>query len=212
MKLTRAILACLILLTLSLCVNVAVAQKFKLPFRSSKSAVNTNQRMELDQSDGPWLIMCASFVGHEGEIQADNLVRELRDKYRLKAFNYKHQFDFSDSIEGIGWEVVDLGDKKDIIRKRMKTAGDSHFEEIAVLVGNFPSVEHAQAQKTLAQIKSLHPESLANFDASRGTSQQLRVWREMVKRASADSENNAKGPLSAAFLLPNPLLPEEIAC
>ncbi len=210
MKLSKATLTCLIVLTISLCANIAMAQKFKLPFRSSAATPgDSDERVELDQSDGPWLIMCASFVGDEGKVQAENLARELREKYRLKAFTYKHQFNFSDTVEGIGWEVVEQNGKKDIIPKRMKPAGDSQVEEIAVLVGNYPSVEHAQAQKTLAQIKTLHPESLANFDVNRGTSQQLRVWREMVKRASADSEGNVKGPLSAAFLLPNPLLPDE---
>lgn len=211
MKLSRATFTCLIMstLTFSLCINVAVAQKFKLPFRSSAANSARDDRMELNQGDGPWLIMCASFVGDEGKVQAENLARELREKYRLKAFTYKHEFNYSDTIEGIGWEVVEQNGKKGIIPKRMKPAGESQVEEIAVLVGDFPSVENGQAQKTLAQIKTLQPESLANFDASRGTSQQLRVWREMVKRASTESENKVKGPLGSAFLLPNPLLPDE---
>ena len=50
-----------------LTVEVAHAQ-LKLPFRSSRTS--TSQTPGLTQTDGPWLIMCASFVGEQGEKQA----------------------------------------------------------------------------------------------------------------------------------------------
>lgn len=209
MKISNASFACLVFLTLAFCADVVVAQKFKLPFRSSKADSNSSQRLSLSQNDGPWLIMCASFVGDDGPRQANNLAQELRQKYRLKAYTYRHEFDFAQNHQGIGWEVTKVGGKEDIIPKRMKTKRDIQFEEIAVLVGDFPSVDHSHAQKTLKNIKAIQPESLANFDAERGTSQKLRMWREIVKKANPDSEAAGKGPLSAAFLLPNPLLPDE---
>ena len=211
MKTVKASSVCLVILAVAVFANDAVAQKskFQLPFRKSKPTAESEQGIELSQSCGPWLIMCASFVGEEGERQAENLVKELRSKIRVECLHFRHRFDFAEDIEGIGWEVVDIQGRKDIVPKRMKPAGDNHFEEIAVLVGNFPTVEDSRAQKTLKQIKLLQPDSLANFDPNRGSSQRLRLYREIVGRVSTDSESKAKGPLRAAFLLPNPMLPDE---
>ena len=204
-KPASVLIACMLLASFSL--EADAQNKFRLPFGKSRKTENT--RLELQQTDGPWLIMCASFVGDEGEHQAKNLVRELRQKHNLNAFIYRHRFEFGNQLQGIGWEVVDSGGQKDIRPKRMKPAGESEIEEIAVLVGNFSNVEDSRAQKTLHQIKMLHPSSLANFDPNRGSSQQLRVYREVVRRVSTDAEDKLKGPLSAAFLLPNPMLPNE---
>ena len=87
--------------------------KFRLPFGKSRKTENT--RLELQQTDGPWLIMCASFVGDEGEHQAKNLVRELRQKHNLNAFIYRHRFEFGNQLQGIGWEVVDSGPAEAIV-------------------------------------------------------------------------------------------------
>ena len=98
-----------------------------------------------------------------GNGKAENLVQELRTKYHLNAYTYRHRFDFSQNVQGIGWEVVDVEGRKDIIPKQMKHAKSNHFEEIAVLVGDFPTVEDSRAQKTLKQIKMLQPNSLAQL-------------------------------------------------
>ena len=68
------------LFVVSLTVEVANAQ-LKLPFRSSRQSAT--QTTGLAQNDGPWLIMCASFVGEQGEQQARLLASELR-QHKLK--------------------------------------------------------------------------------------------------------------------------------
>ena len=156
---------------------------------------------------GPWLIMCASFVGEEGMAQAKRLASELRDK-NLNAKIFSHRFDFGENIEGKGWEVYEENGKNNIRRQRMKPAAGSGVEEVAVLVGDFPNVADARAQSLLKQIKQFYPQSLANYDPDQGDSQTLRGWRETTVRMNA-TETKSKGPLRYAFLLPNPLLPDE---
>ena len=112
--------------------------------------------------------MCASFVGEEAEIQALTLARELRTSLRgnagLDAFIYRHRFDFSDSLEGIGYDTTEgtrLADGSVIAKRKQMTANNADaFEEIAVVVGAFPTVEDARAQQTLQQIKYMMPQSL----------------------------------------------------
>ena len=58
---------------------------------------------ELDERAGPWLIMCASFVGEDAEAQSQNLIRELAQN-GLNAYQYRHRFDYSQSIRGLGFD------------------------------------------------------------------------------------------------------------
>ena len=88
-------------------------------------------------------------------------------------------------------------------------AGADRFEEIAVLVGDFPSIDDARAQRTLEKIKALKVASIMEFDPHSDEGQRLRFYRELVKRVSKNDEIKTKGPLRAAFLLTNPMLPDE---
>ncbi len=182
--------------------------QLKLPFRSSPKS--DTQTTGLAQKDGPWLIMCASFVGEQGEKQARLLASELR-QHKMKAYIYRHTFDFTEPVEGIGWkEHTDAeGDAYKAVPKKMKMAGAERFEEIAVLVGDFPTIDDARAQRALEKIKSLNVASIMEFDPHSDQGQRLRFYRELAKTVSKNDEIKSKGPLRAAFLLPNPMLPDE---
>lgn len=195
------------LFVVSMTVEVANAQ-LKLPFRSSRQSAS--QTTGLAQNDGPWLIMCASFVGEQGEQQARLLATELR-QHKLKTYIYRHTFDFTEPVEGIGWKehTNEDGDAYHAVPKKMKVAGADRFEEIAVLVGDFPSIDDARAQRTLEKIKALKVASIMEFDPRSDEGQRLRFYRELVKRVSNNDEIKTKGPLRAAFLLTNPMLPDE---
>lgn len=214
MKSAKLIVVVLVLL--SMVSQDANGQRFKLPFGKSKSADQEQQSTQLTQRAGPWLIMCTSFVGEDGRQQARRLARELREKYKLTTYVYSHEFDFAADVasKGRGWEVYEVGNEKKVRRAQMKPAGESQFEEIAVLVGDFASVEDAKAQKLLAQIKTLQPESMA-YDVQQAVNDpnlagsRLRAWRDFSKLRSDDPKDKLKGPMKAAFMMPNPLLPDE---
>jgi hypothetical protein len=83
----------------------------------------------------------------------------------------------------------------------MRYANAAQVLEVAVLVGDFASCEDPRAQKTLAKVKTLQPESLA------GNAGKTRSFSDF--RAMAGLDKTQKGPLHLAFMIPNPLLPED---
>ena len=182
-------LFCLIVVSL-LSVEVS-AQGFRLPFSNNKTRTAENNGVQLTQRAGPWLIMCASFSGENGSQQAIRLAQELRQSHRLNAYVYRHNRDISQEVQGkaMGFDVVKVGGQEQLRPAQMKLAAGDTVEEIAVLVGDFSSLEDAVAQRTLAKIKAVHPSTMAEFDSN--------------------PDSKTRGPLKAAFLMPNPLLPEE---
>ncbi len=210
------------LIVVSMVCTNANGQIFKkLPFGKTKT-VDAQGSIELTQKAGPWLIMCASFTGDDGRQQAVRLTRELRESYKIKAYIYSHQFDFAAEVKdkGLGWQgPKDKNDRPTAEEQRrrpkqMRPAGESRFEEIAVLVGDFASVEDSRAQKALAEIKTLQPKTMISYDPAQALADQslagsrLRAWRDFAD-SSNDGSGKAKGPLRAAFLMPNPMLPDE---
>lgn len=193
-------------MVLIFCSSDGYSQKLKLPFRKSKNSRDNVQ--ELKSNHGPWLIMCASFSGDSAEQDARRLAMELQ-RNRLQSYLYRAKFDYSGSFGGMGWSKHERPDQK-MQQKKMKVANRPVVEEVAVLVGDFSSIDSSKAQKTLQLIKTIQPESLNTAQKSTmESSQSLREWRDYFKRISKTQEQKTKGPLGAAFLIANPLLPDE---
>jgi len=167
-----------------------------LPFR--KIEADPHQQYRLAESNGPWLVMAATFSGEGAERQAHDLVVELRRDFHLEAYTHEMTFDFSN----------DLRDPRSGRLRGHYHAGD-RLREVAVLVGNFPTVDDGKAEKTLQTIKYATP---ATLDVKRngGTTQNLSALRRFVSSLYAPgSEQRQKGPMGKAFLTTNPMLPKE---
>ena len=166
-------------------------------------AADPNADYRITEEEGPWLIMAATFSGEGAEEQAEELVLELRKRYKLKAYLHEMSFDFSESTKGRG-----IDRHGDSIRMRYRRDGKMH--EIAVLVGNFPSVEHGGVQRTLSKIKTLRPRALSLDRDRKQTNQSLAALRRVQTAILPDGhENKKKGPMGKAFITRNPLLPRE---
>ncbi|MCA9148795.1 MAG: hypothetical protein KDA92_05830 [Planctomycetales bacterium] len=163
--------------------------------RGTKSA-----SFELTEKSGPWLIYTASFAGEGAELEAHALATELRDRYHLSAYVHSHEFDFTDEVEGIGFNM-------DRTPKRMRYDKAGSFEEFAVLVGDFSSVDDTDLQKTLSRIKYAQPECLSK--SGEKTTRRFAGLREFQRRINQDDKKKRKGPLRTAFATPNPMLPRE---
>jgi hypothetical protein len=170
-----------------------------VPFR--KVEADPNESYELTESHGPWMIMCASFAGPNAEKQAHELALELRSEHKLEAYVFKHHFDFTQAERGLGFDKYGAP-------KRMRPINGAKFDEYAVLVGNFHSVDQPDLEKTRDLIKRLKPAAL---DLSRGNelNQRYAGWREAVRRVSSLAKGKQKGPMGHAFVTKNPLLPDE---
>jgi hypothetical protein len=222
MKVPNCSIVAVVIMTIAFA-SFQQAQAQDYPALPFKRAANSANSMKLTESVGPWLIMCYSFSGEDGAQQAQLLAAELRKTHKLNAYTYTHRFDLTDKIKNnalIGTEYVRLpngdvalgSDGKPMLRdENLVPASNANIAETAVLVGSFSSVEDERAQKVLAKIKKLapktlaggDPDALANDDSLAGGT--LEFYRKSVNRSRGRQAN----ALSNAFLLPNPLLPED---
>ncbi len=158
------------------------------------------KRYELSEQAGPWLIFAASFAGEGSAEDAHELMLELRKKHKLPAYIHSQQFDFTQQVQGIGINP-------DMTPKQMRYDKAGVFEEYAVLVGDFVSVDDPDLQKTLKELKYARPECLSNLDQRK--TQRFAGLRELQRRITRDRSRQSKGPMGNAFAVPNPLLPSE---
>jgi hypothetical protein len=144
-------------------------------------------------TNGPWMIVATVFHGDQAEEKARELVLELRKKHKLEAYTHSQVFDYTQGVRGRG--IDKYGNPK-----VMKYAQDQAVKEVAVLVGNFASVEDDRATETLKKIKSLDPAALKNGDGDDQVFGELRRAVNMKRK---------KGPMGGAFIASNPVLPPE---
>lgn len=158
-------------------------------------AVDPQAMYPLAEGDGPWLVLATTFRGEGAREDARRLVQELRGRHKLKAHTHEKSFDYTGNTRGLGLNP-------DGTPKKMRFAKAEQVVEVAVLVGDFASFDDPRGQKMLARVKSLQPESLTGGS---GKSQSFSDFRRMM----GFDRNAAKGPMHLAFIIPNPLLPED---
>lgn len=193
--------------------------QIRLPFRGNQQQAQRpidSDGLMLNERCGPWLIMCASFSGDAGERKAENLAEELRRQHGMKAYVYKHVFDHTEKLISSAiptWSIDENSNSEHhVVQTKMKPATDSRFEEYAVLVGDFPSVEDARAQRMLKKIKALSSDSidasLTGAKESGLSAERIRQWRHQPENLP-EHLAETKSVLGAAFLMANPTLPDE---
>jgi hypothetical protein len=157
--------------------------------------------LALTQNNGPWLIVAASFSGNGAEKQASALAEELRRDFRLTA--YVHQMSFKFGGENPGQGIDNYGAPT----RRHYRRGDE-TREIAVLIGDFPSIDDPDGQAALNRIKTLQPQAL-NVDAKETAQSmaQVRMFEDALKEKFGKGKK--RGPMGQAFFTRNPLLPRE---
>ncbi|HEY2895313.1 MAG TPA: hypothetical protein VGJ16_13905 [Pirellulales bacterium] len=172
-----------------------------VPFK--KVEADPKKSYELEEAHGPWMILAATFAGPTAEQQSQDLVLELRQRFRLEAYTFRQSFDFSKPLPSE--EVISYSRYGG--KRRMRYRNNYKFDEIAVLVGNFPSVNDSQLEKTLQQIKYAKPDTL-DPAKRQDSSQRLLGARTIYQMISTNPAKKSKGPMGAAFVTRNPLLPE----
>lgn len=167
----------------------------------AKAPVPRGGDYDLTQEHGPWLIVAASFSGEGAEEQSRTLADELRARYQLPA--YVHEMNFKLGADAPGRGLDEYGAP---VRRRFRR-GDE-VRELAVLVGDFSSIDDPDAQQTLERIKSLEPNAL-NVDAAETAQSMAEVRRLEDAMLEKLGKSRKRGPMSQAFFTRNPLLPRE---
>lgn len=191
-----------ILLTFSYEIEAAHPSVFNI-FRASSSAEQvTDAELELKAEHGPWLILAKSFVGEESKQNAQELAKELRQKYRLDAYVLPKRFDYSQSVPGSGIEANGQ-------QKRMKYINDQKFDVYGVLIGDFDSFDNPKIKETLERIKKIDHQSLTGKDDSNTRESTVSAYKRWLRKNSESSQSKPNGPFAGAFVTRNPLLPED---
>ncbi|HEY5315201.1 MAG TPA: hypothetical protein VIK18_21900 [Pirellulales bacterium] len=155
----------------------------------------------LTDAQGPWLVMALTFTGPEAQQQAQELVYELRSVWKLPAYTHQMNFDFG---HGAGRGVDKYGAPLKMRYRRTQAS------EVAVLVGDYPTADDPEAQKTLKRLKYMVPDCMNPEKLKReGRSPPPAAWRWVVEHTKNANPNQRKGPMGQAFIVANPLLPDE---
>jgi hypothetical protein len=168
--------------------------------RFSRKSPAPADDLNITEKSGPWMILAASFAGQGAEEDARVLARELRKRYRLRAYLHRKAFDFTHTVPGLGLDRTGA-------QKRMRYHTDGAFQEVAVLVGDYSSIDDPRLRKQLNVIKSAHPESLA-LESDTDTTLRFAGLRQWQRRLTG-AGNDDRGPMAKAFVTRNPLIPRE---
>ena len=203
MTLARTFAISLVVISTLITTQTANAQK-KNPFGFAslrRVESDPNRAYELTESHGPWMIVATTFAGPGAPEEATELVLELRRRFKLPAYIYHKNYDFTDSVQGRGFDRY--GEPK-----KMRYKQNYKFDEYAVLVGDFPAIDDPALQRTLKALKTCHPTCLQT-GTQKATTQRLVEIRGYLRRHSKNPEQKKKGRLGQAFVSRNPLLPQE---
>jgi hypothetical protein len=95
-------------------------------------------------------------------------------------------------------------------RKRMRYSSGGTFNEIAVLVGDYVSLDDPQLKKHLRLIKYATPNALSRGGQRGSTTLRFAGLRELQRRIVGNKEKRERGPMGKAFATRNPILPREM--
>ncbi|MEQ8784677.1 MAG: hypothetical protein RIC55_00185 [Pirellulaceae bacterium] len=166
-----------------------------IPFR--RIEVDPLNWYELEEEQGPWMVLATTFRGERAMYQAHDLVLELRKRYRLPAYLHARQFDFTQPERGLGVTA-------DGRPKTMRYRNAKKVVEVAVLVGEFESIDDPRAQRLLETIKHARPECMEPILHGRTNDEILLMRARYLTNFDPD-----KGPMRQAILTPNPMLPDD---
>lgn len=169
-----------------------------IPFK--RIEVDDKKSYEIGEQNGPWMVYATSFAGERAEQQAHDLVMELRRQFKMPAYIHKQHYDFSQPVDGLGFNRY--GEVK-----KMRHVSAREFDEVAVMVGNFTAIDDPKLQDTLNKIKYLRPAVLDPKD-KKSSYQRFGGLRYLQRLVHPDEEQRTKGPMGNAFATRNPVLPE----
>lgn len=188
----------LVALFVGLTTSSATAEPWNGILSLNKVEADSSKTYKLQEADGPWLILATTFSGNGGSEQANELVLELRKRYKLSAYVHDMSLELD---KDTGARGVDKYNRP--IQWKYRRGNQLH--EIAVLVGHFSDVNDPGGKTALQKLKYMTPECLS-VEKRGKTNQTLAGCRAFMKKILVSgNEKKKKGPMGKAFLVPNPL-------
>lgn len=180
-----------------------------------RSAAATEEKLALQAEHGPWHILAMTLSGDDAESKSIALAKELRTLLHTNVYIHRKEFDHSQPLAQASARLT-YSDKQSIYTKRVRHANAVRENSFAVLVGDFSSADDPRIAEMLKRVKTAHPACLSTKEGEKPTAEELKTkdanWLIAAKRRlmwQKDEESAKKGPMGAAFVTRNPLLPDD---
>ena len=208
---SKSVAVGLVLALIAAAATARAASPFGRLFDTARVDADPQKPYLLQESNGPWLIVACSFSGPNAEQQAHDLTLELRQRYNVEAYVHKKEFKLDDPNGGREANPLDPAAVRWKYKKFNRSTAE--IDEVAVLVGNYRSIDEPAAHETLKTLKFAQPDCLKVEDG-KATSRSLASLRTIQEKIQenflpGDSEKKLPGPMGHAFLTTNPMLPPD---
>ena len=176
---------------------------------------DTTSVYKLKAEHGPWLILlrrCPETMPRRRQMRS---LGNCTTTSKWTATFSTKTFDHSSMLKTDRHQSVDINGT--VETRRVRLANQSSEKVCAVLVGSFASLEDPKIEALLQQIRTAQPAALTHKaaaetkDPSKAESSNWLVssYRRVMWSQTDRKENLAKGPMGAAFVTRNPLLPAD---
>lgn len=171
----------------------------------------------LKQEHGPWLILAATLSGPDASNKSSALAKEIRTSLNLPAFVMEKKIGGPQTLATRERIKTDSYGRSVEAEVKIKYANGSASSAYAVLVGEFSSTKDPRIEETLTRIRTAQPAALLgkntpeNSSLAEGDNSNWMVqkYRSFMWRRTDNEENLKKGPMGAAFVTRNPMLPDD---
>jgi len=168
--------------------------------------------LELKAEHGPWLILATTLSGDGALDQATALAKELRTELRLPTYIMQRQGDKQTLATRDRVKTDKYGNQRPY-QLEIKYANSTTSTAFAVLVGEFNSTDDPRIEDALNAVRIAQPKALREETAAAGeeqtSSELVQRKRSLLWSRTDRGLAQKKGPMGAAFVARNPLLPDD---
>ncbi len=168
--------------------------------------------LELKAEHGPWLILATTLSGDGALDQATALAKELRTELRLPTYVMQRQGDKQTLATRDRVKTDRYGNQRPY-QLEIKYANGTPTTAFAVLVGEFNSTEDPRIEDALTAVRTAQPKALREETSEAGEEQTpgelVQKKRSFLWSRTDRGLAQKKGPMGAAFVARNPLLPDD---
>ncbi len=211
------------------CARCAVACLFALGFATSAMADPpsifnmfrqkkpiADESLELKVEHGPWLILAATLPGEVAKPKAIALAREIRETLHIPSFVMEKSTGVATTLAKRERIKNDRDGNPIPYELEIRYANGGQENVWVVLVGEFTDNDDPRIAETLKTVRNAKPAALAannkSSSADTAKAEESNNWLVQKYRSVIWSRTDRKddfGPMGAAFLTRNPLLPDD---
>lgn len=168
---------------------------------------------ELKAEHGPWMILATTVSGDDAATRAAALAEELRIDLRLPCYVMEKTIGDNQTLATRERVRTDRYGNLQPSQLEIKYANEQTISAYAVLVGEFNSTEDPRIKDALQRVRVAKPRALVETsipaDAEDDSNWIVKRYRSVLWSRTDREANQQKGPMGAAFVTRNPLLPDD---